>query len=199
MRKRAGALNRAWLAVIGLVLLLAGAFWILTAAGLVSSWGLNGFDVGSQPLQGASDVLGQQWLPGAALAAGIVLVLLAVWWLAAQTPRKQEASPLQLHRDARQGTTVMPASAVTDALEQRVEDLEHVTRAKAVLRGTARAPELALDVTANERVDVQELLGAIQQEILPEAAQALEQRFTNLGVQVSVSRETAKRHQVVVA
>ncbi|MCP3425373.1 alkaline shock response membrane anchor protein AmaP [Rothia sp. AR01] len=197
MRILAGALNRTWLTIIGLVLLVAGAAWLLAAAGVLAPLDAR-LDPGATPLGGVEDGLGLEWLPAVLIAAAALLALLALAWLGRQVPRRRQAPTLQFHRDAREGVTLMDASVISEAVARDVEELEHVTSARAVLRGGRSAPELTLRVVLHERGDAQEVLEAITGWVLPRAVRALGAPLADVGVEVAVTRQSRRREHVRV-
>lgn len=197
MRILAGGLNRAWLTVIGLVLLIAGVGWLLVASGLLASAHPR-LAPEATPLRGAAGLLDQPWAPAAMIVAAALLVLLGLSWLARQVPRRQQAPTLQFHDDARQGVTLMESSVFSDAVARDVEDLEHVTAARALLRGSRAEPELILRVTVNERAEAQEVIDAIAGSVLPRAAEALGAPFADVGIELALTRQSRKSGQVRV-
>ena len=197
MRILSGAVNRTWLAVIGVVLLAAGAFWLLAAAGVLAPI-QSRLDPGAAPLSGAGAGLEEQWLPAAVVVVAVLLLLLGLWWLARQVPRRQQAPTLQFHEDAREGVTLMEASVISDAVARDVEELENVTSARAVLRGSRAEPEMILRVTVHERAAVQEVVEAVAERVLPRAAQALDTAFSDVGIEVAVTRQSRRSGSVRV-
>ena len=77
-------------------------------------------------------------------------------------PADQRGQPFRLQDDAVRGLTICRADVLTDAVEADAERLLGVADASAVLRGTARQPELTLKVTVNDRTDIQRLLHSLQ-------------------------------------
>ena len=105
------------------------------------------------------------------------------------------AKPFRLQDDAARGLTICRADVLTDAVEADAERLLGVADASAVLRGTARQPELTLEVTVNDRTDIQRLLHSLQAETAARLVSAMETPLKHLAVQVDVttSRPTADR------
>ncbi|WP_129656679.1 alkaline shock response membrane anchor protein AmaP [Rothia halotolerans] len=197
MRILAGGLNRAWLTVIGLVLLVLGVGWLLAASGLLASLH-PALDQEAAPMRGASGVLDQPWMPAAMIVVAALLILAGLSWLVRQIPRKRQAPTLRFHEDARQGVTLMEAPVFSDAVAHDVEELEHVTAARALLRGSRSEPELVLRVAVNERADAQEVVDAISERILPRAVEALGVPFTDVGIEIVVTRQSRKSDRVRV-
>jgi hypothetical protein len=125
--------------------------------------------------------------------AGLILGVLGLAWLLAQIPRANAAKPFRLQDDAIRGLTVCTADVLTDAVEADAESLPGVTGASAVLRGTARQPELTIRISVTDRTDIKQLLHALQAETAAHLASAMETSLKHLAVQVNVtsSRPTA--------
>ena len=199
MRQRSGPLNRAWLAVIGLVVLLAGIVAALIALGLLARI-ITAIGIGLAVPVTSSKVLGSGVgaffdQPVAVGLLGVILGVIGLAWLMAQIPRTNAAKPFRLQDDAARGVTICRADVLTDAVEADAERLLGVADASAVLRGTARQPELTLKVTVNDRTDIQRLLHSLQAETAARLVSAMETPLKHLAVQVDVTtgRPTADR------
>jgi hypothetical protein len=200
MRQLSGHLNRALLAVIGIVVLLAGIVAALIGFGLLArittaaGIGLGVPSSSSKVVRsGIGEFLAQ---PVAVVAVGVVGVILGVLglaWLLAQIPRANAAKPFRLQDDAIRGLTVCAADVLIHAVEADAESLPGVTDASAILRGTARQPELTMRISVNDRTDIKQLLHTLQAETAAHLASAMETPLKHLAVQVNVtsSRRTA--------
>jgi len=205
MRRTAATANRIWLAVTGIVALLAGIVGILIATGLLRTVGAAlGMDL-SRPapadhLSGAGTraALSITWVVMLVAVAGVVLGLLALAWLIAQIPRTDPARPFRLHDDARDGLTRCDPAVLTTAVETQIQRLPRVHSADAVLRGTAQDPELTVKVTVGERADVPALLHHIQTHVAHDLGQALDTRLSRLAVQVEIGATKTRSHQIAV-
>lgn len=198
MRQTAGTLNRIWLAVIGLILLLAGlvataiaigvATRLLTAVGA----GVSGPQPNS-PVVGPSvgPLFGATWMIVLVGIIGLILAILGLVWLLAQVPRVNAARAFRLQDDVDRGLTIVQTSVLAGAVEDEVEALPGGSGTVAVLRGTARQPELTLKVTANDRTDLPALLNRIETEVAAHLAAALDTPVHRLAVQLDVT--AAKR------
>lgn len=195
MRVFSSGLNRTWLAIVGLVLLLAGAVATMVATGLltkvVSGNAVSSVPKSSQKLlePGATDFFAGQGVIIGVAAIGVVLTLLGVAWLIAQVPHTRSARPFRLRDDASMGLTSASPDVLTDAVVSDVETLPGVNNASAVLRGTAAQPQLTIKLTASDRTDVRALLAALHAGPVARLSQALDTTVEHLGVQVDVSPE----------
>ena len=194
MRQTASRLNRTWLTILGVLLLLAGAVGILLAVGqaapLSQQAGLGWTPPGSdRRLFGSASAgaFGQSWVVVLTALVAVVVALLGLAWLLAQIPRANAAKPFRLHDDARTGLTRVASNVLTDAVEAQVKTLPGVTGASAVLRGSAESPDLTLKVTADDRTDIGALLARLHDQVAADLADALDTRLRRLGVQVEVS------------
>lgn len=190
MRQFATGLNRTWLAVIGLLLLLIGLASTAIGTGLLAR------AVSSGPVAG--DHLLGPWASDffaytvAVIAVGLVaalVALLGLGWLLAQVPRTNAAGAYRLQDDVATGLTSVSPNVLTDALSTDLQTLPGVTGADAVLRGTAHEPELTVRLTANDRTDIQALLRSVQAGPVVNLTTALGAPLAQLAVQVDISPE----------
>lgn len=188
MRQFAAGLNRTWLAVVGLVLLLVGLAATAVGTGL-SGRVISGGPAPDEPMLGvwAGDFFSSTLAIIGVGLLGLLVALVGVRWLLAQLPRTNAAQTFRLQDDATTGLTSCAPSVLTDAVAADLKTLTGVTAADAVLRGTADEPELTVKVTANDRADVPALLQAVQAGPVANLAVAMGAPLTYLGVQVDIS------------
>lgn len=145
MNRRTARGNRIGLAVVGLILLAAGAYAL--ARGLAAGPELLGS--AHAPLTDRhlrSYPASQSWFWPVAAVVTVIITLLALRWLAVQA-RTDAVGDIALETSPRQGTTRLPARALTDALEDDLTASPYVQRVNAILTGPAAARRLALTVT----------------------------------------------------
>lgn len=189
MRQTAGVLNRIWLAILGIIALLAGAAFLLAAGGQLTV--LTGVPLAGPVITTDAQALFAAPLTAAVvLAAGLILAILGLVWIIAQIPRKNPAPPYRLHEDSATGFTTCDPAVVAGAVEQQIDDLPGVISSSAVLRGTSRAPELTAKVTIDNRADVQDIITGIQTTVLPDLSTALETRLSRVGLQLEVDSKS---------
>lgn len=205
MRHTAARLNRAWLTLIGLLLLVAGLAAVAIGAGLLPTLARAVGLTLSRPTPanrlfgaGAASVLGQTWVVALLAVVGIVVALLGLAWLLAQIPRTHEAKPFHLYDSAARGLTRCAPDVLTDAVESQIKALPDVSDASAVLRGTAAHPDLTVKVTADDRADIPELLHTLRDQVAGDVGGALDTRLRRLAVQVEVGTNRSKTHQIVL-
>ena len=207
MRQTAARLNRTWLTILGVLLVLAGAAGLLLATGQAgpllqrAGTGVSAPDTGRRLFGSASAAaFGLTWVVLVTAVVGLVVGLLGLAWLVAQLPRKQEAKPYRLHDDARTGLTRLAPGVLSDAVETQTKAITGVEGASAVLRGTVERPELTLRLTVDDRTAVPEVLEQVHREVAGSLAAALDTRLRRLAVEVSVSRSGSRsaRGQAVV-
>ena len=195
MRVFSSGLNRTWLAIIGLLTLLAGALATMVATGLLTRV-LSGNARSSVPASsdrvleaGATDFFANQGVIIGTAVLGVVLAFVGLAWLVAQVPHAREAPPLRLRDDAAMGLTSAKSDVLADVVVADLETLPDVNSAAAVLRGTASRPQLTITLTASDRADMRALLSAVQTGPVSRLAGALDTTVEHLGVQVDVSPE----------
>lgn len=161
--------NRLVLALIGLLLLLAGAAVVLLGAEVFGS------SRAAEPIisPATTDFVhrnGWYW-PAVAVAAALV-ALLSLRWLVIQG-HSNRLSSLPLGADGRDGRTTLPASALTGALEREVANLRGVSSARAHLSGDPESPQLSIRLSLDGRVPARELHQQIVGSVLRDARHAL--------------------------
>jgi len=207
MRQTAARLNRTWLTLIGLLLLLVGAGALLLGTGLLESLVSSAGRTLTQPSSSdrvvSSSVASALTSSGAAIAAaivGVLLALLAAAWLWAQIPRTNQAKPFRLYDDPMTGLTRCAPGVLTDAVEAQVKALPDVLNASALLRGSATEPDLDLKVTVSENVDLPKLLATIGHGVAADLGGALDTELRRLGVQVEIGKISTrnKTHKITL-
>lgn len=178
--------NRVLLVALGLLLAAAGGL------GLALSFGAFGAARRDQPVLDEqvtdfADRTGWFWW---AVAAGCVLIgLLALWWLLAQT-RTQRVGRLDVTDDELDGVTLVHTGAVSDAVESEVETCRGVQRASARFHGK-RAPRLDVTVDLDETADLAQIRQRLGEQTVPRARQAVGD--PDLVVQVELRLVVGKR------
>jgi hypothetical protein len=113
------------------------------------------------------------WGPSAAAAVAVVIGLLALRWLIAQTIRRPAGSNWQLSPDTTTGTTHIDSHAAVRPLADEIEDYAGVLSATASLTGPRQHPHLYLRVSADDHADISELRRRIGSNAIPRLMQAL--------------------------
>ncbi|MET4060881.1 hypothetical protein ABIB35_002438 [Arthrobacter sp. UYP6] len=191
MRQHAGTANRVWLTILGLLCLAAGVYVLLLASGVVGS---PEDPVLSGPPE---NITGPDYAPIVAVFAGLLIGLLALWWLLAQIPRRLTAGTFRLQEDPARGITVCNASILAAAVENDTDRIPGVVGSTALLRGTPEEPDLTLKVTVNARADIREVVERIQRTVVPNLASALENPLHSVGIHLEASDKQAFSDGVV--
>jgi hypothetical protein len=164
---RPARLNRGLLVTIGVLLLAAGAFALLTGLGVLHL--LSSADAlvpaGVRPLS---------WTPYVATAAAVVLGLLCLRWLVAQPARRPKTTVWRLENDPDRGSTRLAAAAATEPLVTDIEGYHDVTAAVATLTGDPTTPVLHLTVAADAETDLAALRRRIVDHAVARLCEALE-------------------------
>lgn len=189
MREHAGAANRTWLIILGILFLAAGVLAVLIATGA-----LSGLAAASDPiLADAAELLAGESAAWAVLLAGVVLGILGLWWLLAQIPRSKKAGTFRLQEDPARGITVCDPGVLAAAVSNETEQLPGVVSSSVRLRGTADEPDVAMKVTVNSDADVQGVVAGIQHEVIPHLVTALEVPLNTFGLELDASAKPGAR------
>lgn len=177
--------NRIGLAIVGVILLLAGLAALLRALDLMPGiLGSADAPVTEQQLRDFADE--QPWFWVVLAIVLILIALLALRWLGMQA-RSEEVRRLRLESDPRRGSTSMPASAATGALEDDLASSPYLRKANAGLNGSPSRPRLHLAVTMEPTAEPRAVLDRTYQ-ALDRYGRALETPETSTLVQVRVAK-----------
>jgi len=202
MRHAPSRLNRTWLAVVGLVVVVLGALVTGVATGAWSSVlpadVLDRLPGRDEAVIASPDGWDVSWV---AVVVGLVALVVAVAsarWLLAQVPRRREAKDLRLHGSSVTGLTTCAPSVVTEAVEEQARSLAGVSGASAVLRGSVRTPDLTVHLVVDDRADLGEVLREADTVLAASVVTALDTRLARLGVLVDVQRTRRTNDQITV-
>ena len=190
MRQHAGRVNRGWLVVLGLVLMIAAALGVLLATGRFAEAGRDvGLDLppvaGTDPVLSGLDATSTVVAVGFAVA-GIVLAVLGLLWLIAQLPRKNEAAPYRFDSDAGAGVTTCPPRVLCGAVQTAAAEIDDVNSAAAVLRGSGNAPELTLKLMISDQADVGQVMDEVRRRVATDLSRSLGTPLALLAVSLDV-------------
>ncbi len=194
-------LNRAVLAVLGAIMIVAGVLVGMITTGVLGQLlGASGTGL-VQPMPAAPivpmDLSRPPTMITAILAgAGVVLVALGLWWLQAQLPRGTAPNVFRMHTDAASGLTVVEPRAINQAIERQLATLPGIVEANASVRGAVQAPHVTLRVTVDERADIAEVVRLINSEVARDLALAFDSTIDQLGVLIDIGRQ---KHTAQVA
>lgn len=191
MRRMAAAANRTGLIIVGLIGLLLGLAVLALGFGFAEAVvpGL-GADLGLAPV---AAVLALPFSAAVAILVALILALIGLRWLGAQIPRKDFAKPLRMQRDSRTGVTTVNAEVIAEAVAEDLEATDEVVNAQAILRGTARQPELLIHVDVHERADIDAVVAEITDRVTRNCAQALGSPLSVVAVEIGIAR--TRRHR----
>lgn len=148
--RRTRRINRIGIAIIGFVLLVAGA------AGAIASRGVLGGSVADREVFDPATrrfVTHTDWFWYVAAVVAILVALVGLWWLVIQL-RIAVFGDISVESDSRRGETVLDSGAVTDAVCAQVAAVHGVENASASLLGDPAEPMLLLDVWLDGREDL---------------------------------------------
>ena len=170
---RPARLNRTVLAMLGLLLLLTGAFVFLVGRAppppsrpaCRSAPTCRCCPTASSPPPGC---------PWVGLAAAVVVGLAALWWLVAQTARAPATGTWQLADDPRGGTTELDTATAAAPLAEEISTYAGVRAATARLAGAHQHPQLHMRVTAEDGASLPDLRHRIDELAVPRLVGALD-------------------------
>jgi membrane protein YqaA with SNARE-associated domain len=164
---RPARLNRVLLAIIGLVLLAAGAFVVAAHFGRLPR-------VAKDSALVPSTANPPTWVLYVAAGAAVIIGLLCVRWLLAQLARKPRTRIWRFEQDPDRGRTELAASAAVGPFTNELRGYPGVGAATATLAGPRTAPTLALVITADQDGDLTEIRHRLDTNGLPRLCQALD-------------------------
>ncbi|MBT2538743.1 hypothetical protein [Arthrobacter sp. ISL-69] len=192
MRQHAGALNRTWLVILGILALAGGVLILLAASGALHAMSPATVAAEGRVVTGdLHTVFEPASVTAIVLVAGVLMGGLGLLWILAQIPRRNPADRYRLHQDPASGITLCDASVLGAAVENQINTLPGVVGSSALLRGTAREPDLTMKVTVNNRADIQDVLHSINTRVIPDLSTALETPLRRTGIQLEVSGRNA--------
>lgn len=171
---RPAGLNRTLLTLTGLILLLGGVYVVTRSLGAIPAVGPLPAQDAAAPLVPAGATV-QPWVPYAVTAVAVVIGVLCLLWLVAQTGRRRERSQTwHLGADPGPGTTSIDTDAAAAAFANEVEAYPGVQRVSAAITGARAQPNLHLTLTTESDTDISALRTRIHTEALPRLRAALE-------------------------
>ncbi|RZQ61356.1 alkaline shock response membrane anchor protein AmaP [Amycolatopsis suaedae] len=182
--------ERTLTSVTGVLALLAGALV------LVIGFGWLGTFRAQRPVL---DPLAVQWLGRepvwakvAAIALGVLLVVLGLWWFF-RTLRPEGRPDLELDRTPGSELTVT-AGAIADAVRADAESVDGVSKARARCVGDEERPALRLDLSLREGADLKRVWEAVDTHVLTRARESL--GVDTLPTAVRIELDAAARRRV---
>lgn len=183
---RPARLNRAMLALSGVLLLAVGAFTLATHSGY-----LRVLDPGAPLVPGTQRP--PVWVFYVVTAGAVLLGLLALRWLVAQATRRPKTSIWELHQRPGQGTTRLDADVATRPLLDEIEAIPGVDRAHGSLSGHRQDAVLYLVVGVERGADLGEIRQRIGRDAVPRLRQALDLDTLPSEVEFRLTARTSAR------
>jgi formate hydrogenlyase subunit 3/multisubunit Na+/H+ antiporter MnhD subunit len=161
--------NRTLLITLGLMVLAAGAFTLLTTFGILPTPGFGP----NRPLI-TSHHPPASWVAYVVTVVAILLGLACLWFLTTQTRRRPRTRTWRLAGDPDRGTTRLHADVATEPLTDELETYPSVLAAAAWLSGSPAAPALLLRLRTDHEADLTALRTSIHTDAIPRLRAALE-------------------------
>jgi hypothetical protein len=133
------------------------------------------------------------WLWPVIAVGGVIMLLLALRWLAALLFSTDRAGDLDIHPRGPAGRTVLAAGALTDAVAGEIESYRGVDSAQARLIGDSGSPALVVTATLEETADLAALRRRIEGEALAHARSALDNPSLPVRLNLTVTSRRATR------
>ncbi len=189
MNSRVDRVNRALLALVGLVLIVLGA--LVLALG----WSVFGTDRADEPVIPAgmtTFIHDNPWYWWAVAAACVVIGFLTLRWLVTQL-RTSSLSELAVEPDRSDGETVLEAGAISDAVEHEVETMSGVRGASMQLLGQRSKHRHKLTVLLDERADINAVRSRLSRQTVPNLRQALDFDDPQLNIRLALPARRRRR------
>lgn len=182
---RPGVGNRIVLGVVGLLALVAAAWFVLMRLDLAGSWGIRQPDAGAPFLDVPGDWRGRRasWVLA---GAGAVLVALGLWWLIRQIPERWRVRRFSFGQDGSvdDGVTDVTTDALAGAVADDVASLPDVATATVRFFGARAEPEMLVRIDVEDGADVGALRAGLERDVLPDLERSLGARLAHVGVQI---------------
>jgi hypothetical protein len=133
------------------------------------------------------------WLWPVLAAAALIVVMLALRWLAALLFSTDRSGDLPIAPEGRPGRTVLAAGALTDAVAGEIESYRGVDSARARLIGDPGSPRLVVTATLEETANLVALRQRIETEALTHARAALDDPALAVQLDLTVTTRRATR------
>lgn len=185
--------DRTFLALLGLVAALAGAY------GLARGFGALGAASGDQVLLDSSLrsnlVENAGWAGGAATLVALLVAWGAWRWLRRQVTASQSSLRQVRVATGSGGRTSVEAQALTDAIVGDLKSDPQVTSARARLVGHERAPAVELVVDLNSSAELAAVRHYLEAEVLARARRALDRPDLQAAVRIRLGVSTDRALQ----
>jgi len=178
--------------VVGLVLLALGVALVLWWGGwLAGLWPRAPQEL---TLQTATDAFATSWWPGASLAAGVVLGLLALWWLLAHRPHRS-TGPVRLTGSDGSGGLLLDGSAAVSTAADVLEDTPGVRSARGKLVRDRGALVAEVHAVVEPTADLERVVSGAE-EALTDLADVLGRPDIRGRVRLDVARDVRREARV---
>lgn len=192
--------NRLGLGLTGFVLLAGGGYVLARSLG---AFGPAQAQQILYILNVATWITNNTWVWIAVAAAGAIIAILALRWLAVQF-RSERLRRLIADTDSTSGVgeltagrTVLPASALSTAVGREIQDYPGVRSVRAHLTGDPDQPQLNLTVTVDPEADVPRIRRRIVDEAVAHARTTLDAPDLATQLRLAVARPTRDRRNYI--
>lgn len=202
MTRRASALNRFWIGLLGLLMLLAGVAGLAIGTDQARRLVADRVPVPApqdQVVAVPAELVTRPIVLVIIGVSGLLLAVLVIAWLVAQLPRSERAEPYRISDDPAAGLTTVSARVLSDAVTDDVLSLPGVESADVVVRGAVDAPELVMSVSARTDADLTGLLAELRSGVPERFGRAVDTPVRHVGVRLDLLRERVTEDRLTVA
>lgn len=178
--------------VAGLVLLALGVALVAWSGGWLTSLWPQAPD--ELTLQTATDAFATPWWPAASLAAGLVLGLLALWWLLAHRPHRG-TGPVRLQGSSGSGDLLLDGSAAVATAADVLVDAPGVRSARGRLVRDRGALVAEVRAVVEPAADLERVVAGAE-EALTDLAAVLGRPDIRGRVRLAVARDERRQARV---
>ncbi|WCC80287.1 alkaline shock response membrane anchor protein AmaP [Cutibacterium equinum] len=185
-----GRANRTRLAVVGIILLLVVAWFMLVRFGVVSSWGWWQPSLDS-PMVDVPKAWRTDYASWALLIVGVLAVVIGLMWLLRQFSSSNRAHSYGISHESDHGSTVLSTDALGRAVEEQIEEFAGVSSASVRFFGARVAPEMMVQIDIDDRADVRELVTRLESEVARDVETALDAKLVRFATKLRTGAHVA--------
>ena len=152
-----GRANRTRLAVVGIILLLVVAWFMLVRFNVASSWGWWQPEPDA-PIADVPKAWRTDHASWALLIVGVLAAVIGLIWLLRQFSSSNRAHSYSISHETNHGSTVLSTDALGRAIEEQIEEFPGVSSANVRFFGARVAPEMMVQIDLDDRADVRKLV-----------------------------------------
>ena len=178
-----GRANRTRLAVVGIILLLVVAWFMLVRFNVASSWGWWQPEPDA-PIADVPKAWRTDHASWALLIVGVLAAVIGLIWLLRQFSSSNRAHSYSISHETNHGSTVLSTDALGRAIEEQIEEFPGVSSANVRFFGAHVAPEMMVQIDLDDRADVRKLVNWLESEVARDVETALDAKLIRFGTKL---------------